>query len=142
MKQLEIPLPSPIQLSPVPISKLKEFRGLMVKIIAAWLRNEFAVGDTVMERKTWELMKKAIALLPREGGGEWSDLDALASDYGWMQQTFFAQKKAVKVDSVEVGGVVAKTWRFDITEYQPGKLIEMHCFDHLKLLREANESLQ
>jgi hypothetical protein len=138
---LIVPLSEPITLTPVPISKLKELRGLLLKIMAAWLQNEFAVGDTVMDGKTWGLMKKAIAMLPREGGGEFSDLDSLANNYEWIEQTFFAQKKAVRVESVEVGGETIKTWRFDITEYEPGTLVKMHLFDHMKLLREANESL-
>lgn len=136
---MKLIISSEITLLPTPRTKLKEFRALMLKIFAAWLQNEFAVGDTVMDSKTWGLMRKAIAMLPREGGGEWSDLDSFASDYEWVEQTFFAKEKSAKVTELNIEGFPVKTWQFDLTQYQPSVLLEMHYLDCLRLLRDADE---
>jgi hypothetical protein len=119
-----------ITLLPTPRTKLKEFRALLLKILAAWLSNEFAVGDTVIEPKTWKLMVQAIAMLPRDGGGEWKDLDAFANDYEWIEKVFFAQKKSFRIES----GVAT----FDLLEWVPGQIVQMHYLDGTRLIKEAH----
>ncbi len=108
---------------------LKKLRGLLVQMLAHWIKAEFSVGDALTEG--WDLAEQIIDLLPIADAPK-SRFGALEElDYQQLERLFFIDDESPEL--IHQWGL----GEFQSQYYKGNLLTQAHLFNPRKLLGEA-----
>lgn len=124
-----------IQLLATDRSKLTELTSLLRDLLERWLLKAFSTGEVASDPESWDLMRRAVALLPRRENPATTgfDLDLLGNDYDQIEDLFFSDASSDPLDLHQ--------WRvaaIDLDKYRGGKILALHRINPRELLLAAD----